>query len=66
MKNRTIIILLSVFAVAMYTAAVINFCLGDVLDGICGVLIASSDALMAYAAYRLGPVSTITAKHLAK
>ena len=66
MKNRTIIILLSVFAVAMYTAAVINFCLGDVLDGICGVLIASSDALMAYAAYRLGQVSTITAKHLAK
>ena len=66
MKNRTIIILLSVFAVAMYTAAVINFCLGDVLDGIYGVLIASSDALMAYAAYRLGQVSTITAKHLAK
>ena len=66
MKNRTIIILLSVFAVAMYTAAVINFCLGDVLDGICGVLIASSDALMAYAAYRLGQVSSITAKHLAK
>ena len=66
MKNRTIIILLSVFAVEMYTVAVINFCLGDVLDGICGVLIASSDALMAYAAYRLGQVSTITAKHLAK
>ena len=66
MKNRTIIILLSVFAVAMYTVAVINFCMGDVLDGICGVLIASSDALMAYAAYRLGQVSTITAKHLAK
>ena len=66
MKNRTVIILLSVFAVAMYTAAVINFCLGDVLDGICGVLIASSDALMAYAAYRVGQVSSITAKHLAK
>ena len=66
MKNRTIIILLSVFTVEMYTVAVINFCLGDVLDGICGVLIASSDALMAYAAYRLGQVSTITAKHLAK
>lgn len=59
MKNRTIIILLSVFAVAMYTAAVINFCLGDVLDGICGVLIASSDALMAYAAYRLGQVGRV-------
>ena len=59
MKNRTIIILLSVFAVAMYTAAVINFCLGDVLDGICGVLIASSAALMAYAAYRLGQVGRV-------
>ena len=59
MKNRTIIILLSVFAVAMYTVAVINFCLGDVLDGICGVLIASSDALMAYAAYRVGQVGRV-------
>ena len=56
MKNRTVIILLSVFAVAMYTAAVINFCLGDVLDGICGVLIASSDALIALSVYRLGQV----------
>ena len=33
-KNKTIIILLSVLAVAMYTVAVINFCLGDVLNGI--------------------------------
>ena len=56
MKNKTVIILLSVFAVALYTAAVINFCLGDVLDGICGVLIASSDALIALSVYRLGQV----------
>ena len=56
MKNRTVIILLSVLAVAMWTAAVINFCLGDVLDGICGVLIASSDALIALSVYRLGQV----------
>lgn len=56
MKNKTVIILLLVVAVAMYTAAVINFCLGYVLDGICGVLMASSDALMAYALYRFGQV----------
>ena len=67
MKNKTIIILLSVFAVAMYTAAVINFCLGYVLDGITGVLMASSDALMAYAAYRVGQVGRMayrTSKNL--
>jgi len=54
MKNKTVIFLLSVLAVAMYTVAVINFCLGDVLDGITGVLMASTDALMAYALYRVG------------
>ena len=54
MKNKTVIILLSVLAVAMYTVAVINFCLGDVLGGIGDVLMASSDALMAYALYRVG------------
>ena len=54
MKNKTVIILLSVLAVAIYTTAVINFCLGNVLDGITGVLIASSDALMAYTLYRVG------------
>ena len=67
MKNKIIIILLSVFAVAMYTAAVINFCLGYVLDGITGVLMASSDALMAYAAYRVGQVGRMayrTSKNL--
>ncbi len=54
MKNKTVILILSVLAVAMYTAAVINFCLGNVLSGIAEVLIASSDALMAYALYRVG------------
>lgn len=56
MKNKTVIILLSVLAVAMYTVAVINFCTGDVLGGIGDVLMASSDALMAYAFYRFGQV----------
>ena len=54
MKNKTVIILLSVLAVALYTVAVINFCLGDVLGGIADVLIASFGALMAYTLYRVG------------
>jgi hypothetical protein len=59
MKNKTVIILLSVLAVAMYTVAVINFCLGDVLSGIGDVLMASSDALMAYALYRVGQLGRL-------
>ena len=59
MKNKTVIILLSVLAVALYTTAVINFCLGDVLDGITGVLMASTDALMAYALYRVGQLGRL-------
>ena len=59
MKNKTVIILLSVLAVAMYTVAVINFCLGNVLDGITGVLMASTDALMAYALYRVGQLGRL-------
>ena len=54
MKNKTVIILLSVLAVALYTVAVINFCLGNVLSGIADVLMASSDALIAYTLYRVG------------
>ena len=54
MKNKTVILILSILAVAMYTTAVINFCLGNVLSGIAEVLMASSDALIAYALYRVG------------
>ena len=54
MKNKTVILILSVLAVAMYTVAVINFCLGNVLGGIGDVLMASSDALIAYTLYRVG------------
>ena len=54
MKNKTVILILSILAVAMYTTAVINFCTGDVLDGITGVLMASFGALMAYTLYRVG------------
>ena len=54
MKNKTVILILSILAVLIYTTAVINFCLGDVLGGIGDVLMASSDALMAYALYRVG------------
>ena len=67
MKNKTVIILLSVLAVAMYTVAVINFCTGNVLSGIGDVLMASTDALMAYSLVMMGRVahlSSITAKAL--
>jgi hypothetical protein len=59
MKNKTVIILLSVLAVAMYTVAVINFCMGDVLGGIGDVLMASFGALMAYALYRVGQLGRL-------
>ena len=59
MKNKTVIILLSVLAVAMYTVAVINFCLGDVLGGIADVLMASFGALMAYTLYRVGQLGRL-------
>ena len=57
MKNKTVIILLSVLAVAMYTVAVINFCMGNVLSGISDVLMACALVLMAYAVYRVGLMS---------
>ena len=59
MKNKTVILILSVLAVAMYTTAVINFCLGDVLGGIADVLMASSDALIAYTLYRVGQLGRL-------
>ena len=59
MKNKTIIILLSVLAVAMYTVAVINFCMGEVLNGIACVLMASSDALIAYSLYHVGQLGRL-------
>ena len=54
MKNKTVILILSVLAVAMYTVAVINFCLGNVLGGIGDVLMASFGVLTAYTHYRVG------------
>ena len=62
MKNRTVILILSVLAVAMYTVAVINFCMGNVLGGIGDVLMASTDALMAYAFYRVGQLGRLADK----
>ena len=59
MKNKTVILILSVLAVAMYTTAVINFCTGNVLAGIGDVLMASSDALIAYALYRVGQLGRL-------
>ncbi len=62
MKNKTVILILSVLAVAMYTVAVINFCTGNVLGGIADVLMASSDALIAYALYRVGQLGRMAAR----
>ena len=62
MKNKTVILILSVLAVLMYTVAVINFCLGDVLDGIACVLMASSDALIAYSFYHVGQLGRLARK----
>ena len=59
MKNKTVILILSILAVALYTVAVINFCTGNVLSGIADVLMASSDALMAYALYRVGQLGRL-------
>ena len=54
MKNNTVIFLLSVLAVALYTVAVIDLCLGDVLSGIVDVLMATFCSLMVYILYRVG------------
>lgn len=62
MKNKTVILILSVLAVAIYTTAVINFCLGNVLGGIADVLMASSDALMAYTLHRVGQLGRLADK----
>ena len=62
MKNKTVILILSILAVLIYTTAVINFCLGNVLSGIAEVLMASSDALMAYALYRVGQLGRMADK----
>ena len=59
MKNKTVILILSVLAVLLYTVAVINFCLGNVLSGIADVLMASTDALMAYTLYRVGQLGRL-------
>ena len=59
MKNKTVIVILSVLAVMMYTVAVINFCLGEVLNGIACVLMASSDALIAYSLYHVGQLGRL-------
>ena len=67
MKNKTVIILLSVLSMALYTTAVINFCTGNVLGGIADVLMASFAVLMVISLVmmgRVGHLSSITAKAL--
>lgn len=57
MKNNTVIILISVLAVALYTVAVIDLCLGDVLSCIVDVLMAIFCSLMVYSLHRLGQLA---------
>lgn len=57
MKNNTVIFLLLVLAVALYTVAVIDLCLGDVLSCIVDVLMAIFCSLMVYSLYRLGQLA---------
>ena len=54
MKNNTVIFLLLVLAVALYTVAVIDLCLGDVLSGIVDVIMATFCSLMVYTLHRFG------------
>lgn len=54
MKNNTVIILISVLAVDLYTVAVIELCLGDVLSGIVDVIMATFCSLMVYTLHRFG------------
>lgn len=57
MKNNTVIILISVLAVALYTVAVIDLCLGDVLSCIVDVLMAIFCSLMVCSLYHLGQLA---------
>ncbi len=63
MTNKTLIILLVVLAVFMWTVAVINFSYGQVFSGICDALMAASDLLMARVVWfvrRVGRVSFLS------
>jgi septal ring factor EnvC (AmiA/AmiB activator) len=53
MTNKVLAIIFAVFAVLLYTMAVIDFTQGHVADGIGNLLFAASDTLMAYAMLRI-------------
>ena len=57
MKYKTLSIIFAILAVVCYTLAVINFSEGNVVAGISNILIATSDALMAYAMNKVGNFS---------
>ena len=69
MKYKTLTIIFAILAVVCYTMAVINFSEGNVVSGISNILIATSDALMAYAMNKVGNFASAvadTAFNLAK
>ena len=61
MKYKTLTIIFAILAVVCYTLAVINFSEGNVVSGISNILIATSDALMAYAMNKVGNFSSTVA-----
>ena len=52
MKEKIIVTVLVIMAVAMWTVAVINFMQGDVLKGVSDVLMACSDVIIAWVLMR--------------
>lgn len=53
MKNKVFQIVLVVFAIVLYTLAVVNFIGGDIIDGISNVIMACSDVILVCALMRL-------------
>ena len=53
MTNKIMTILMVVFAVVLYTMAVVDFMLGKPLDAVCNVLFACTDLAVAYMLIRL-------------
>ena len=53
MTNKIMTILMVVFAVVLYTMAVVDFMLGKPLDAVCNVLFACTDLAVAYMLIRM-------------
>ena len=54
MNNKILAILFVLFAVMLYTEAVVNLTQGDIGNGVCSFLMAASNSLMAYGIMKVG------------